>query len=149
MVESMTLAFRVPPATAAYIIDDDSPTELPLPLSDRDIPHQTFFESPDLLLGTHRLIINITTDGSPYTLNSLSICSKVTNPIAAVLAPPTHHSRKLTHVAVAGIIAGSISLLILSFLACLLILRRRGRPLSETTTESPIGKWLDNRLSGW
>lgn len=139
----------VPPATAAYIIDDDTPTELPLPLSDRDIPHQTFFESPNLILGTHRLIINLTTDGSPYTLNALSVCTKVTNPIAAVLAPSPRQTRKLSRGAVAGISIGSILLLIFSFVLCVVLCRRRRRRLrAARTDDSPITKWLESRLSG-
>lgn len=138
----------VPPAIAAYTIDDENPIELPLPFSDQSIPRQMFFESASLPLASHRLVINITSSGSPYTLNSLTICSKITNPIAAVLAPPSPEKRNLKPAIIGGIVGGSVALLLLLFLACILLHRRRRKVRVAHTAASPITKWLDDRFSG-
>jgi hypothetical protein len=135
----------VPPAIASYKIDTRDPVTLPLPYSDRDIPNQQFFESPDLPLTTHVLTINITSNGSPYTLDTLVICSKATNSVAAVLTPQDKGSaRRLTPAVIGGIVGGAVVLLLL-ILGVVLLRRRRQKAHATRTAQSPICSWLQRR----
>ncbi|GJE85186.1 hypothetical protein PsYK624_012640 [Phanerochaete sordida] len=135
----------VPPAIASYTIDDDEPLTLPLPISTRDIPNQQFFESPNLPLTTHKLVINITSDGSPYTLDTLLICSKSTNPISAVLAPTPESimSKDLPRI-LAGVLSG-VAVLLMLILGFVLVHRRRRKSRANRTMNSPIRSWLQRQ----
>lgn len=132
----------VPPAIASYTIDSGDPVALPLPLSTRDIPNQQFFESPDLPLSAHVLTINITSDGSPYTLDTLIICTKATNPIAAVTSQDSKAAAKKVSRGVIGGIVGSVVAILVLVLGIIILHRRRRRARAARTSQSPIGSWL-------
>lgn len=137
----------VPPAVASYTIDDEGPLTLPLPISTRDIPNQQFFESPNLPLAAHTLVVNITSDGSPYTLDTLLICTKSTNPISAVLAPtPKNTAHKDLPEIIVGV-AGGVVALILIVVGVVLLHRRRRKRQASRTVSSPIWSWLQRRTS--
>lgn len=135
-----------PPATAAYTIDSYPPISLPLPFTSRDIPNQAFFESEVLPLGAHKLTINVTSDGSPYTLNSLKICSKDTNPVAAALSPSVKPSPGANVPVIVGAVVGTVVVLGLAVLGSVLLFRRRRQ---GKTPAASIPMKMGNRVLSW
>jgi hypothetical protein len=137
------------PPSAQYTIDNVS-VELPLPMSASDIPHQTFYQSPHLPSGPHNLTIQVTTDGSPYTIEGLLVCNTFNGnkSSAALLNPPPDKSKKLAAGAIAGIVIGCVGFIVLCYIAIVLFHRRQRRLRSARTADSPITQWLDRRLSG-
>ncbi|KAI0338002.1 hypothetical protein BDW22DRAFT_1432847 [Trametopsis cervina] len=148
---SLSGSFTLTTAAANYAIDLGTPNEyeaeLPLPISSKDIPNQAFFESPVLMPGTHQMTINVTTDGIPYTINKLWICTKPTDPTAALLQSPGDDNKKtLSAGAIAGITIACISFVLLVILGCILLHRKCRRMRSARTADSPVTKWLERRL---
>lgn len=140
----------VPPAVASYTIDDDDSITLPLPFSNRDIPNQQFFESPNLALAAHTLVINITSDGSPYTLDTLKICSQSNSPVAAVLNPTSKtSSHKLSPAVIGGAIVASVGFVLLVVLGIVLLHRKRRKDRARRTAESPVKSWLQFRTTDY
>lgn len=133
------------PAAASYTIDSYPPISLPLPFTSRDIPNQAFFESEELPLGAHKLVVNVTTDGSPYTLNALQICTKNTDPVAAELDPTTHPaSNQRTSIIIGSVVGGSV-LMILAMVGYFLYRRRRTRQATRSP-KNPVLSWLQRRM---
>ncbi len=135
-----------PPAVASYTIDSFPSISLPLPFTSRDIPNQAFFESEELLLGAHKLVINVTTDGSPYTLNSLTVCNKATNPVVAALVPETHTTVHNNVPIIVGVIVGVVVAGLLAA-AGYLLYRRRKRGNARPITRYPVLSWLRRKSS--
>lgn len=136
-----------PPAVASYQIDNDDPVVLPLPISTRDIPNQQFFESPNLPLTAHKLLINVTSNGSPYTLDMLSICSKSTNSISDVLAPTPPSSTPKDLPEIIAVVVGGVAVLLLFVFGAILLRRKRRKTKAKRTVRSPIWSWLQRRTS--
>ncbi|KIP04503.1 hypothetical protein PHLGIDRAFT_15167 [Phlebiopsis gigantea 11061_1 CR5-6] len=136
----------VPPAIASYIIDDGASVSLPLPISNRDIPNQQFFESPILDLSAHKLVINITSDGSPYTLDTLLICTQGNGAVATVLTPTSRVTRSATPAIIGGVIVGAVAFIFLLILGVVLLHRRRRGMRARRTAESPIKSWLHHTI---
>lgn len=142
----------VSPAVATYSIDNDTATELPLPAASRNIPNQEFFQSQQLNQGQHNLLINVTSEGSPYTLDYLIICGGNLHfaPIAPAVTgahnqiSQSSSSNKLA--AVVGAILGTMLLIILVGLVLILLkITRRGT--SSKATTGPLRDWLQRRKS--
>ncbi|KAF7795631.1 hypothetical protein EIP86_006796 [Pleurotus ostreatoroseus] len=130
-----------PPAAASYTIDDFPSISLPLPFTSRDIPNQAFFESEELPLGAHKLTINVTTDGSPYILNSLTVCNKATNPVVAALVPETRTTTRNDVPIIVGVVVGVVVTSLL-LLAGYFLYRRRKKGNLRPITRYPVLSWL-------
>ena len=131
------------------MIDDLPPIKLPLPFTTRDIPNQAFFESEELPLGNHKLVINVTSNGSPYTLNGLKICSRLSGIAASTSSQPPERSASHLDVPVlVGTIIGGIAVLALIVFGYMFWCRRRG----DGTGKGPfmrgrVMSWLQRRES--
>ncbi|PSS03730.1 hypothetical protein PHLCEN_2v3955 [Hermanssonia centrifuga] len=132
-------------AAASYAIDTDTPIQLPLPFTDRDIPNQQFFESADLPLGSHRLVINVTSNGSQYTLSSLKLCTTVTNSVAAAIPPSSRPTSRISDAAIVGGVLGGVAFLFSVILGFILVHRRNRKARGTRTAHSPILSWLQRR----
>lgn len=144
----------IPPAVASYTIDDDDAVELALPFittngNRTSIPNQQFFESSLLRPGPHTLLINVTSDGSPYTLDGLRICSESGTPIAAALVPTSTQSPSshLVQIIVVSVIGGVVLIVLLILLGIFFFHRRMRAFRKRQTAASPIGGWLRQRTS--
>lgn len=145
-----------PPAMAVYTIDRNTTAnsiELPLPISNMDIPLLSFFTSPNLPYGTHSLDINVTAVSSqmPYTVNGFIICDSGAGSPAADLSGFSHgkpHPKGLSPGAIAGIVIGCVAFVLLIILGCFLFRRRQRNMRSARTADSPITRWLERRMSG-
>ncbi|KAI0073764.1 hypothetical protein K474DRAFT_1710416 [Panus rudis PR-1116 ss-1] len=136
-----------PPASANYTIDDDYSVELSLPVTNRDIPNQQFFQSPALTPGVHQLTINVTSNGSPYTLDYLFLCGNSTGAIAATIssAGPRQELWSKKAAIIVGSILGSMMLLLLIALACVLCNIRKRKTRGIRSNNSPLKEWLSRQ----
>ncbi|THH26393.1 hypothetical protein EUX98_g7796 [Antrodiella citrinella] len=140
----------VPPATAAYTIDTSPPTVLPLPVATQDIPNQQFFQSSQLTPGEHTLTINVTSNGSPYTLDYLFVCGSggPALPVASGVGlhddlPPDEFVSKTVTIIV-GAILGTVMLMLLVALAYVLWWSK-WRSTRRRRIHSPLKEWLQRQ----
>ncbi|KAH8087170.1 hypothetical protein BXZ70DRAFT_955858 [Cristinia sonorae] len=137
----------VPPATASYTIDDSNSTELPLPVATHDIPNQQFFQSAQLTPAPHTLLINVTSDGSPYTIDYLFVCGTggpAPPPSSQIPDRPREEFVPKTVAVVVGSILGVVMFTLVIALLYMLwkFRRRRSRQRQPTTTAT-------HRLKEW
>ena len=115
----------VKPAFASYTIDSYPAILLPLPFTSRDIPNQAFFESEELPLGIHKLVINVTSDGAPYTLNGLKICNRSTGVAASTSQSSERAASHLDVPVLIGTLIGGVVVLALLVLGYMYFCRKR------------------------
>ncbi|TCD64101.1 hypothetical protein EIP91_004543 [Steccherinum ochraceum] len=128
----------IPPAVAAYTIDMQSPTVLPLPVATHDIPNQQFFQSSSLTPGEHTLLINVTSDGSPYTLDYLFVCGSGGPPPQSAVKNSDSPMQEVFVSKTVAIIVGSILGALMFTLLCALLAKGR-------TTHNPLREWLQRQ----
>ncbi|KAL4245142.1 hypothetical protein ABKN59_010526 [Abortiporus biennis] len=155
------------PAVATYVVDSEPSITLPLPAATHDIPNQQFFQSSTLQPGDHTLTINITSNGSPYTLDYLFFCgdndsatssssptSSPTPPAPAANAvtqtPPSSTETSVkkppkTTAIVVGSVLGMFMLILLLLLALMLLRCRRRRSRAARTASSPLKDWIQRQ----
>ena len=140
------------PAQATYSIDGGDRVAARLPLSNQDIPNQQFFQSRQLPAGAHNLTINVTSTGSPYTLDYLFFCGNATAPIASVTESGVKPDGvdaalwpKKTAIIVGSILGVLLVILLVAFVFVLCSIRKRRSKSAWNTT--PLRDWLSRRES--
>lgn len=137
-----------PPPVASYTIDTSNPTELPLPVATHNIPNQQFFQSPQLSPGEHTLLINVTSAGSPYTLDYLFFCGNSTPSVAAASVQEKTEDTGLlprkTAIIIGGILGACMIILLLALIFVLCGIRKR-RSRAAHTRNGPLREWLSRQ----
>lgn len=129
------------PAVADYTIDVNSPTTLPLPQVTQMIPYQQLFQSTQLTPGQHTLVVNVTTQGSPYTIDFLQVCG---NGGPAPAPTPAKDTSKAESIII-GTVLGVLLLIVL--VALVYVLWRDGRRSRSRIGWNPLRQWLQRRTS--
>ncbi|OBZ67784.1 hypothetical protein A0H81_12204 [Grifola frondosa] len=133
----------------SVIVVGIEPIELSLPVAQRFVPNQQFFQSRQLQAGAHNLTINVTTTGNPVhpRLSLLFCVTDVTSQTTESTTSPQPMAYTVSKktIIVSAVLGGVIVLMLLAFLGCFLIRRRRRRLRNTHIVDSPIMSWLQRQ----